>query len=55
MHRLVDGSRTVREIIAAAGPLQSGRSMAELEAFARRFFQVLVNSDFVSMGLRAGT
>lgn len=51
--RLVDGSRTVREIIAAVGPLQPGRSMAELEAFARTFFQSLVNSDFLSVGLKA--
>lgn len=51
--RLVDGHRTVREIIAAAGPTLPGSSVAEQEAFARTFFQSLVNGDFLGLGAPA--
>ena len=50
----MDGRRTIREIIAAAG--QGGelpqRSQAELEQFAKTLFQSLWQLDFVAMGLR---
>jgi len=49
----VDGRRTIREIIAAAGkgPNQD-RTLADLEQFAKTLFQSLWRLDFVAMGLR---
>ena len=48
--RLVDGRRTIREIIAAAGSAQAGRRPAEAERFARTLFESLVNRDFLVLG-----
>ena len=52
--RLVDGRRTIREIIAAAAQATtaSGRSPADIERFARTLFQSLVNRDFLVLALR---
>jgi SAM-dependent methyltransferase len=50
----MDGRRTIREIVAAAGkggPLQP-RSEDELGQFAKTLFQSLWQLDFVAMGLR---
>lgn len=45
--QLVDGRRTIHEIVAAAmGPLRAGRTAADLGAFARTLFTSLVNRDF---------
>ena len=52
--RKMNGRRTIREIIAAAGPADLGLSPADLEPFARTFFRSLVQWDFVSVGI-AGT
>jgi len=50
--RQVDGRRTIREILAATGPLVPDRSSADLERFARTFFRSLVERDFLTLGLR---
>ena len=51
--RLVDGRRTIREIIAvASGPPQAERSPTERERFARAVFESLVNRDFLALALR---
>ena len=50
--RQVDGRRTIREILAATGPLVPDRSPADLERFARTFFRSLVQLDFLALGLR---
>jgi SAM-dependent methyltransferase len=49
--RLVDGHRTIREILAmaASGPAHASRSEGDLERFARLLFESLVNRDFVAM------
>ena len=50
--RLVDGRRTIREIIAEASASgQGSRSSAEREPIARALFGALVNRDFLSLGL----
>ncbi|MFM8291187.1 MAG: class I SAM-dependent methyltransferase [Planctomycetia bacterium] len=53
--RLVDGRRTVRELVAAAGrdPALAGRGPADVTELARSLFQTLVNRDFVALGLRS--
>jgi SAM-dependent methyltransferase len=53
--RLVDGRRTIREIVAAAatGGWLPGRRQAELEALGRGVFRSLWQRDFLAMGLRA--
>jgi SAM-dependent methyltransferase len=53
--RLVDGRRTVRELVAAAGgdPALAGRSPADVTELARSLLQTLVNRDFVALGLRS--
>jgi SAM-dependent methyltransferase len=49
----VDGRRTIREIVAAAGKgLNQDRTPADLEQFAKTLFQSLWQLDFVAMGLR---
>jgi SAM-dependent methyltransferase len=49
----MDGRRTIREIVAAAGKgLNQGRTPADLEQFAKTLFQSLWQLDFVAMGLR---
>lgn len=51
--RLVDGRRTIREIIAgASGPPQAERNPTERERFARAVFESLVNRDFLVLALR---
>lgn len=52
--RQVDGRSTIREILAATGPLVSDRSPADLERFARTFFRSLVERDFLTLGVRSG-
>jgi hypothetical protein len=51
---LVDGRRTIREILAAAAQstTASGRSPANLERFAHTLFESLVNRDFLVLALR---
>jgi SAM-dependent methyltransferase len=50
--RLMDGRRTIREIIAlASGPAEADRSLAEREQFARGLFESLVNRDFLVLAL----
>jgi SAM-dependent methyltransferase len=51
--RLVDGRRTIREIVAkaAVAPAHVGHSPADLERFARTLFASLVNRDFLLLGL----
>lgn len=49
--RLVDGRRTIREIIAAACLAQASRSQADEERFARSLFEFIVNRDFIVLGL----
>jgi SAM-dependent methyltransferase len=51
--RLVDGRRTIREIVAAAAQATTApvRSPADLERFARNLFTSLVNRDFLLLGL----
>jgi SAM-dependent methyltransferase len=49
--RLVDGRRTIREIVvaaAASATTVTGRSPADLERFARTLFASLVNRDFLA-------
>jgi SAM-dependent methyltransferase len=50
----MDGRRTIREIVAAAGKggAPQPRSEAELGQFAKTLFQSLWQLDFVAMGLR---
>lgn len=48
--RLVDGHRTIREIILAAGSAQAGHSLADREGFARTVFESLVNGDVLVLG-----
>ena len=51
--RQMDGRRTIREIINAAGKgLTQDRMPADLEQFARTFFRSLWQLDFVAVGLR---
>ncbi|NBU42203.1 MAG: class I SAM-dependent methyltransferase, partial [Planctomycetia bacterium] len=52
--RLVDGRRTIREIIAASAQATtgSGRRPADIEGFARTLFESLVNRDFLVLALR---
>jgi len=52
--RLVDGRRTIREILAAGAQstTASGRSPANLERFAHALFESLVNRDFLVLALR---
>ena len=52
--RLVDGHRTIREILAAGAQstTASGRSPANLERFAHALFESLVNRDFLVLALR---
>ena len=50
--RQVDGRSTIREILAATGPLVANRTPADLERFARTFFRSLVERDFLTLGLR---
>jgi SAM-dependent methyltransferase len=51
--QLVDGRRTIREIIAVtAGPAQVDRSLAERNRFARALFESLVNRDFLLLSVR---
>ena len=53
--RLVDGRRTIREIItAAAGPAQAGGS-AERKPFAQALFESLVNRDFLALAVTGRT
>jgi hypothetical protein len=51
---LVDGRRTIREILAAAAQstTASGRSPANLDRFALTLFESLVNRDFLVLALR---
>jgi SAM-dependent methyltransferase len=51
---LVDGRRTIREILAAAAQstTASGRSPANLDRFAHTLFESLVNRDFLVLALR---
>jgi len=54
--RLVDGRRTIREIVAAAaGPAQADRSPAERNRFARAVFELLVNRDFLAFAVPGQT
>jgi SAM-dependent methyltransferase len=55
--RLVDGRRTIREILTAISshPAHADRSPADLERFARDLFESLVNRDFLAVALPAGT
>jgi len=49
----MDGRRTIREIVAAAGQgLNQDRTPADLEQFAKTLFRSLWQLDFVAMGLR---
>jgi SAM-dependent methyltransferase len=52
--RLVDGRRTIREIIAASAQAitASGRRPADIEGFALTLFESLVNRDFLVLALR---
>ena len=52
--RLVDGRRTIREIIAAGAQstTATGRSPANLERFAHALVESLVNRDFLVLALR---
>jgi SAM-dependent methyltransferase len=51
--RLVDGRRTIREILAAAaGPAQAEQNLAERNRFAHALFASLVNRDFLVLTLR---
>ena len=52
--RLVDGRRTIHEIIAAAAQstTASGRSPADIARFARTLFESLVNRDFLVQSIR---
>lgn len=49
--RQVDGRCTIREILALTGPLVPDRTSADLERFARTFFRLLMQRDFLAMGL----
>jgi SAM-dependent methyltransferase len=51
--RLVDGRRTIREILAEAAAAQAhaSRSPADLERFTRTLFRSLINRDFVVLAL----
>ena len=52
--RLVDGRRTIREIVvaaAASATTVTGRSPADLERFARTLFASLVNRDFLALSV----
>ncbi len=48
--RLVDGRRTIRNILAEA---DASRSAADREQFARELFQSLINRDFLVAALTA--
>lgn len=52
--RLVDGRRTLREIVAAAAhePAAAGLAPERLEALACSLVHALVNRDFLALGLR---
>jgi SAM-dependent methyltransferase len=51
--RLVDGRRTIREILAEAAAAQAhaSRSPADLERFTQTLFRSLINRDFVVLAL----
>jgi len=53
--RLVDGRRTIREIlaIAAAAPAHAGCNAADLDRFARLLFESLLNRDFIGLAIPA--
>ncbi|MBM4012460.1 MAG: class I SAM-dependent methyltransferase [Planctomycetes bacterium] len=53
--RIVDGRRTVREIVAEAvqDPACAGHDAEQLTVLARALVQLLVNRDFVALGLRS--
>jgi hypothetical protein len=54
--RLVDGRRTIREIVAtAAGPAQADGSSAERKRFAQALFASLVNRDFLALAVTGRT
>jgi hypothetical protein len=54
--RLVDGRRTIREIVAtAAGPAQTDGSSAERKRFAQALFASLVNRDFLALAVTGQT
>jgi SAM-dependent methyltransferase len=52
--RLVEGRRTIREILTAAtsGTAHASRSPADLQRFARSLFDSLVNRDFIMLTLQ---
>jgi len=49
----LDGRRTLRKILAAAGPKCPGQSEAQLELFGRTFFQSLWQRDFIALKFSA--